>query len=621
MSVLLFSCLILLMGTAVTRTISHQLYFFEKVGLSLILGSVFTSWILLVLILLTNFQTGILLSTIVIFSLTGVLIYKTKPLPSKVIQKTTLFSFLLYLGFWLTIFIPLFVGHMFFEKDGGLYTAGGAYGDLALHSTFIHRFSFLDELNFDSPIYSQQTTSYPFLINLLAGVGMRFGLTIQQALLLTSLPLLIGLLTLFYFFVLRISKSNGAAWLFSLLFLLNGGLGFYYFFQDWQVSSEPLTIFIQKMPFSYTHIVEQNLHWSNIIADYFLPQRTFLTGLSIFAVFLFLWQLQAEKQNLKPVRLLLGVIVGLTPMFHIHTFLVMLPIYVCLVVLDLKKNPDHWRVWFRSAALMLVLALPQLYWQFSQSLTESFTKFKFGWMKESNSSLALFWLKNMGVELMFLIFGTGYFVQKEKRMWLKVTVLLLSLIFFICNLIIFQPHEYDNMKFMLYSHLAGSLVGSLIILKWWQKWWLRPVAIITIVIWTFAGVLTVYREQTISWEIASPQALALGQAIQARTPPESNILAGDAHNHPVTMLAGRKTIMGYRGWLWTHGIDYSQTEKDVMAMFGGKENTTQLLKKYKVDYIFIGPHELDTYQANLNYYNENYNLIYSDGENSLYAVN
>jgi hypothetical protein len=30
----------------------------------------------------------------------------------------------------------------------------------------------------------------------------------------------------------------------------------------------------------------------------------------------------------------------------------------------------------------------------------------------------------------------------------------------------------------------------------------------------------------------------------------------------------RRTVMGYRGWLWTHGIDYSRTERDVDGTIG-----------------------------------------------------
>jgi hypothetical protein len=68
-------------------------------------------------------------------------------------------------------------------------------------------------------------------------------------------------------------------------------------------------------------------------------------------------------------------------------------------------------------------------------------------------------------------------------------------------------------------------------------------------------------------------------------------LTGSAHNHPIPALSGRPRVMGYEGWLWSHGINGTRInarKNDEKAMFGGNY---ALIKDYGVDYICIGPYE------------------------------
>jgi hypothetical protein len=49
--------------------------------------------------------------------------------------------------------------------------------------------------------------------------------------------------------------------------------------------------------------------------------------------------------------------------------------------------------------------------------------------------------------------------------------------------------------------------------------------------------------------------------------------------------------MGYEGWLWSHGINWTMInvrKRDEMAMFGGDY---ALITDYGVDYVCIGPYE------------------------------
>ena len=78
--------------------------------------------------------------------------------------------------------------------------------------------------------------------------------------------------------------------------------------------------------------------------------------------------------------------------------------------------------------------------------------------------------------------------------------------------------------------------------------------------------------------------------------------------------------MGYRGWLWTYGIDYGSREKDVRTMFYGGKDTKNLLKQYRVDYVVIGPSEKSNYSANETFFAKNYPLFYQQDQTKIYQI-
>jgi uncharacterized membrane protein len=81
---------------------------------------------------------------------------------------------------------------------------------------------------------------------------------------------------------------------------------------------------------------------------------------------------------------------------------------------------------------------------------------------------------------------------------------------------------------------------------------------------------------------------------------------GLQHNHPVPMLAGRRVVMSYPGWLWSQGMDYAQRERDLRAMFALGPRTPELFEVYGVDYVVIGPEERTRLGANLEAYRARY---------------
>jgi hypothetical protein len=81
-------------------------------------------------------------------------------------------------------------------------------------------------------------------------------------------------------------------------------------------------------------------------------------------------------------------------------------------------------------------------------------------------------------------------------------------------------------------------------------------------------------------------------------------------------------LVGYPGWLWTYGVgDYMQKGADERLILQGAPSTPDLVDKYGVSYVLIGPQELASPRnADTAYWNQHGTLVYSNGEYSVYKV-
>jgi hypothetical protein len=81
-------------------------------------------------------------------------------------------------------------------------------------------------------------------------------------------------------------------------------------------------------------------------------------------------------------------------------------------------------------------------------------------------------------------------------------------------------------------------------------------------------------------------------------------------------------MVGYPGWLWTYGLgDFVQKGADERLILEGAQSTPDLIDRYGVTYVLIGPQELaDPRNANIPYWDQHGTLVYSNGEYRVYKV-
>ncbi|MEM2821644.1 MAG: hypothetical protein QXM98_05245, partial [Thermoproteota archaeon] len=104
----------------------------------------------------------------------------------------------------------------------------------------------------------------------------------------------------------------------------------------------------------------------------------------------------------------------------------------------------------------------------------------------------------------------------------------------------------------------------------------------------FLSHIKVFQENYLMWPRSD---IVFAEWVRENTPQESVFLTSTHFLNPIVTLSGKQVILGYEGWLWSHGLDWAliqKVRKDVIEMFRG--NYT-IIKKYNVSYIVITRYE------------------------------
>src|SRR5205807_5811999 len=87
-----------------------------------------------------------------------------------------------------------------------------------------------------------------------------------------------------------------------------------------------------------------------------------------------------------------------------------------------------------------------------------------------------------------------------------------------------------------------------------------------------------------TYQMYSKEEMVLATWVKKNTPLDSIWATGDMHNLWLYNLTGRQPLLTFRGWLWTHGYEYQEVERDLGKIYQNPYQSTALLKKYGVDY-------------------------------------
>jgi hypothetical protein len=96
--------------------------------------------------------------------------------------------------------------------------------------------------------------------------------------------------------------------------------------------------------------------------------------------------------------------------------------------------------------------------------------------------------------------------------------------------------------------------------------------------------------------------VGLAETVRRVTEPHAIFATGLQHNHPIPMLSGRRVLMSFPGWMWSQGEDTTQRERDLRAILTLAPTAKDLMARYGVDFVVIGPNEKEELSADLEGY-------------------
>ncbi|HEY8862547.1 MAG TPA: hypothetical protein VIO37_00045 [Candidatus Dormibacteraeota bacterium] len=528
---------------------------------------------------------------------------------------------------------------VYFLHQAYVYTPGGLFagyvniwGDWAAHLSFAGSFAYGHNFPPEYPIDPGHRLGYPFMSDFFAANLVPLGARLTDSLVMTSGLLGLTFPAVLYLAAQRFAGGRAAAVIAVFVFLLSGGLGFYQLIASIQHGGLGVLL---HLPREYTLNRDLNFQWLNPVLAYLVPQRSTLFGFSLALVLLVVLWLAVRSDAKGQPFLFCGVVAGILPLYHVHAYgtVVVLALFWAL----LFSRRAQWLAFFIPA---LLIGIPILLWMWPAANTSVCGDgphlggycIELGWLSSLDwqrdgviwigRDFVWFWIKNTSVFIPLLLTGhllrqwipTG-FVNWFTPMWLW---------FLVPNVILLQPWDWDNTKFFIFWALLGSIVVGGVLARMFQRGTGMAIAASALlVLLGLSGALDLARAS--DYSVSSVQftdagGLQVAEWVRGHTNATAVFAVADEHNSPIPTLAGRRALIGYPGWLWTYGLpDYVAKGADLKRILDGDPSAPDLVRKYGVDYVMIGPQELPR-GASRAFWDEHGTLVYDKEGYAVYRV-
>ena len=552
------------------------------------------------------------------------------------------------------VLIAVMLGMVFargaYQTPEGIYTGvQNNLGDLPLHLQVISSFSHGHNFPPEDPTFSGVRFAYPFMVDFLAAMLVTAGAPILSAMWLENMVLALTFVGLLTYWTVLLTRSRLAGLIAPALVLFSGGLGWTLLFQEVRNSDDGLFPLLGHLTHDYTIMGDTIFRWGNSMTTLFVPQRSILFGLPIAVGIFCLWwkQISGDQVPIPPIQaatrgdkasaaaaqrkteihsaagagfkpmLAAGLCAGLLPLVHAHTFLVVMGVGACLTLLFRHL----WRGWVVFFAVALIAAAPQLLWlaRTGGVKVSSYLGWQPGW-DHGNYNAVWFWFANTGFFIPLLLLALArHDCAFPRRLLLFYAPF--SLCFLIPNLVRVAPWDWDNIKVLFSWYIASAPLVAALLADWLKQTparrWLAAGLLFAML---FSGGLDILRVLTGASEQREFDAMAvrLADRVSTLTPPRALILHAPTYNSPV-FLTGRRSLLGYPGWIWSRGLDYSGREADIKTIYSGGQNAEQLLRQYHIEYVLMGPEELASLPVNEQFWS-NYRKVLQGAGYRVYAT-
>jgi hypothetical protein len=490
----------------------------------------------------------------------------------------------------------------------------GAYADWAAHLSYAGSFAYGHNFPPEFPVDPGHRLAYPFLVDVLAAAFVPLGTSLTSALVLSGALLALAFPAVMYLAGVRLTGSRAGSVLGVLVFTLSGGIGFLRALGP--VAASGVAGLLPQGAL-FTQDVDRNYQWLNPVLAWMVPQRSVLYGFSLaLLVLAMLWTATGREVGWTPFAFA-GVVTGLTPLAHLHAYGTIVALAAFWAVFSPRRQ---WTAFFAPA---LLLGAPIVLWMLGGGAAS--VRPQTWWLADSGGHMdapAWFWLKNTGLLVPAMVAAFVWRGVLPDRLALHLAPIWLW--FLVPNFVVFQPWDWDNTKFFAYWALFGSLAVGALLTRLSR---LGPVAAAGAVVLALSlvasGTLDVARQLEPEGAAAftSTGGVRVAAWARANTDPRAVFLVAPVHNDPIPTLAGRRVMAGYPGWLWTYGLsDWSQRTGDAQRMLRGDPATLDLLHRYGVSYVVLGPEDQSVGGSSPAYFDRVADRVYDSGGYTVYRV-
>jgi len=560
------------------------------------------------------------------------------------------------------------------EEADGIYTGVlNNFGDLPFHLSVITSFAYGNNFPPEDPTYAGVRFTYPFLTDFVSAIFVRCGADLRQSMFIENFIVAVSFVGLLHRWALEMVRDRLAAVITPLLVILNGGFGWVLLWEQVKQYKQGPWAMLNSIPNSLTIIPNTTWRWGNSMSTLLVPQRGMLLGLPIAVIVFTQWWMAGNdtetgrrgdtekneaatggrgegvtggrkskrrrqkkltarhgKQHLRvstspPLRVssahrmvAAGIIAGLLPLVHAHSFVAVMA--VGGVIALVQRRWRDWILFFLAASLV---ALPQLWWSTHNSAVDAATFFdwQFGWDRGKDNPV-WFWLKNTGLFIP-LILASLLWLGKKRLVSRRLLLFYLpfTLCFIVPNLVKMAPWVWDNIKVLFCWWLASAPIVALLLARLWHQRGLpRILAVVLFGCVTLAGsvdVATIVLSSA-KYQVFDRPGIQFAEIVRRETEPRARIVHAPVHNHPV-FLTGRRSLMGYPGHIWTHGLEYRQREGEIKRLYAGGPDAGELLGKYDIKYAVVGPHERNLGSVNDQFFSR-FTKVGEEGGYRLYKI-
>jgi hypothetical protein len=529
---------------------------------------------------------------------------------------------LLGLCIWITVVCASLLS---WDDSGNLIAHSySVWGDWSAHLTFMSAFQErgLSWLGKSNPVFQGMPFQYPFLSHLITVLLSKLsGLNLISASYISSLILIFTLPIILYRWFRQLKLSEFASMTCVLSFLLIGG---FQWMDSGLSTTEPLTNQFQA-----------GSVFTQFILFEFFPQRAFLFGITALILLFTALHRQKSWNYKKAIAFALGF--SLLSLLHIHSWIAMGVLLLSYFVFPAQSNLKR-KDSFILGLLCLVLSSVFLYFLI---LRDSGGDFKGswdlwfpGWAQNEKSGLSeahemnplKFWLYNTA--LFLPLSGVGIYLSRAKKEW-RAFIFSGLLLFGVALTVNLQPYFYDNLKTLTYSFLflvpfIGITLDAVKNSKFLPRYFGLILAILILGVQTTSAIrdLAAFEGGLQKTIFFTQQEMELADQFKSlRSSPESLVLIAPKHNHWLSCLSGNPVFMGYPGWLWSWGIQYTSREREVNEILEGGPSAEYLIQNHKIQYAVLSAQDrVKDHPININFFESHYKKVLDEKGWRIYSL-